>query len=123
MTPSNAAAGVPQVCWSCHSAAAGEHFCASCGKIQPVASSSDYFALLGLPPKLRIDAAALEFPAGIATTRVRRSTKVGKWKMEIGKGVLTCFSHFPVSIFLLTRERENRESRVPRLFYSPFSCC
>jgi molecular chaperone HscB len=38
----------------------GEHFCPACGKIQPLARGTDYFAFFGLPSKLRLDAAELE---------------------------------------------------------------
>jgi molecular chaperone HscB len=48
-------------CWSCGAVtAAGEHFCAACGKIQPLPVGSDYFAFFGLPQKLTLDAAGLE---------------------------------------------------------------
>lgn len=39
---------------------AGEHFCADCGKIQPIAAGSDYFSFLGLPRRLQIDESELE---------------------------------------------------------------
>ena len=45
-------------CWSCGAMRAA-HFCASCGKVQPPAPV-DYFTFFGLPPKLNINAAALE---------------------------------------------------------------
>ena len=51
-----AVAGI--ACWSCGQAAS-QHFCESCGKIQPV-QNIDYFSALGLPRKLHIDMAALE---------------------------------------------------------------
>jgi molecular chaperone HscB len=38
----------------------GGHFCAVCGKIQPLAREADYFAFFALPQKLQIDEAALE---------------------------------------------------------------
>ena len=47
-------------CWSCHAATTGEHFCAACGKIQPLPRGADYFQFFGLPRKLWIDAGALE---------------------------------------------------------------
>ena len=48
------------LCWSCNSAlAANEHFCPSCGNVQP-ASPLDYFSFFGLGRKLNIDTAALE---------------------------------------------------------------
>jgi molecular chaperone HscB len=45
-------------CWSCGQAAS-QHFCDSCGKIQP-ASPVDYFSCFGLPRKLNVDMGALE---------------------------------------------------------------
>jgi molecular chaperone HscB len=47
-------------CWSCGAAASGAHFCAACGKIQPLAQGMDYFEFFGLPEKLRIETAELE---------------------------------------------------------------
>ncbi|HXQ97662.1 MAG TPA: Fe-S protein assembly co-chaperone HscB [Candidatus Limnocylindrales bacterium] len=47
-------------CWSCGAATSGAHFCAKCGKIQPLPKGTDYFAFFGLPQKLRIDSADLE---------------------------------------------------------------
>jgi molecular chaperone HscB len=47
-------------CWSCGAPAAGVHFCAACGKIQPLAAADDYFAFFGLPEKLTLDADDLE---------------------------------------------------------------
>ena len=47
-------------CWSCGAAVSGAHFCAVCGKIQPLAQGTDHFAFFGLPVKLRIDSAELE---------------------------------------------------------------
>ena len=49
-----------RTCWSCGASAAGEHFCAACGKIQPLPAGTDYFAFFELPQKLTIDPAALE---------------------------------------------------------------
>jgi molecular chaperone HscB len=48
------------VCWSCHAPHAGGHFCAACGKIQPLPRDTDYFTLFGLPQKLWMDCAELE---------------------------------------------------------------
>ena len=48
------------VCWSCNSPSNGAHFCAACGKIQPLAREADYFAFFSLPQSLQIDSAALE---------------------------------------------------------------
>ena len=48
-------------CWSCNaSVPTGAHFCAACGKIQPLPPGTDYFAFFGLPRKLGLDAAELE---------------------------------------------------------------
>jgi molecular chaperone HscB len=47
-------------CWSCQAPVACTHFCATCGKIQPLPSGADYFAFFGLPQKLSMDPAALE---------------------------------------------------------------
>lgn len=48
------------VCWSCKSPSGGGHFCAACGKIQPLSREADYFAFFSLPQSLQIDSAALE---------------------------------------------------------------
>ena len=47
-------------CWSCGAAAGGGHFCAACGKIQPLSLEIDYFAFFGLPRRLKIDPEELE---------------------------------------------------------------
>ena len=47
-------------CWSCKAPVAGAHFCASCGKIQPLPSGTDYFGFFGWRQKLTIDPALLE---------------------------------------------------------------
>jgi molecular chaperone HscB len=47
-------------CWSCKSQVVSNHFCETCGKIQPLAPNTDYFAFFGLPQKLTIDPSALE---------------------------------------------------------------
>jgi molecular chaperone HscB len=47
-------------CWSCQAPAAGAHFCAACGKIQPLPPGVDYFAFFGLSQKLTMDPTALE---------------------------------------------------------------
>ena len=57
-TENASAAGT--VCWSCKSPSGGAHFCAACGKIQPLAREADYFAFFSLPQSLQIDSAALE---------------------------------------------------------------
>jgi molecular chaperone HscB len=48
------------LCWSCKAPSSGGHFCAACGKIQPLARDADYFAFFALPQKLQLDEAALE---------------------------------------------------------------
>lgn len=47
-------------CLYCGSQSGRAHFCAVCGKIQPVAASVDYFSFFELPRKLRLDEAELE---------------------------------------------------------------
>ncbi len=47
-------------CWSCGAPGGGGHFCAACGKIQPLPRAADYFQMFGLPRKLWLDPAALE---------------------------------------------------------------
>jgi molecular chaperone HscB len=47
-------------CWSCGAPANSAHFCAACGKIQPLSGEVDYFAFFGLPRKLAIDPEDLE---------------------------------------------------------------
>jgi molecular chaperone HscB len=47
-------------CWSCGAPTNGDHFCAVCGKIQPLSGELDYFAFFGLPRKLTIDPEDLE---------------------------------------------------------------
>ncbi len=56
-TRTDAASGTK--CWSCGAVASG-HFCAACGKIQPLPRGTSYFAFFGLPEKLQIDPEALE---------------------------------------------------------------
>ena len=51
---------VAALCWNCAAAATDGAFCPRCGKIQPLARGTDYFALLGLPRKLTIDMTELE---------------------------------------------------------------
>ena len=41
-------------CWSCGAPAGGEHFCAKCGRIQPLPRGTDHFHFFGLPRKLWI---------------------------------------------------------------------
>ena len=53
--------GTAAKCWSCGAGtAAGAHFCAACGKIQPLPAGADYFAFFGMPQRLTLDADALE---------------------------------------------------------------
>ena len=52
---------VNAACWSCGAAlSGGEPFCVMCGKVQPPATETDYFAVFGLPRRLHIDLSALE---------------------------------------------------------------
>ena len=67
VTTQTGAATEAAICWSCRSAAGGKHFCAACGKIQPLAPAAppgergaDYFSFFALPQKLRIDEGELE---------------------------------------------------------------
>ncbi len=55
------AEGIPVTsCWNCRAAVTGAHFCASCGKVQPLPAGASYFAFFGLPQKLTIEPASLE---------------------------------------------------------------
>ncbi len=47
-------------CWSCKAPSGGGHFCAACGKIQPLSREADYFVFFALPQKLQIDESSLE---------------------------------------------------------------
>ncbi len=48
-------------CWSCSAPLKpAELFCATCGRIQPLAAGANYFEVFALPRKLRLDAGALE---------------------------------------------------------------
>ncbi len=47
-------------CSNCHAPTNGAHFCASCGKIQPISSGTDYFAFFDLPRKLILDVVMIE---------------------------------------------------------------
>jgi molecular chaperone HscB len=60
MTQAMPATNPPLVCWNCHERAQGTHFCPSCGKLQQVAGTTDYFALFEMPRKLWIEMNALE---------------------------------------------------------------
>lgn len=50
----------PLVCWNCHERSLGTHFCSTCGKLQQIPQSLDYFALFELPKKLWLEMGALE---------------------------------------------------------------
>jgi molecular chaperone HscB len=60
MTQAMPATNPPLVCWNCHERAQGTHFCPSCGKLQQVAGTTDFFVLFGMPRKLWIEMNALE---------------------------------------------------------------
>jgi molecular chaperone HscB len=47
-------------CWACQAPASEGHFCAACGKIQPLPPGTDYFRFFGLPQKLSLDEGTLE---------------------------------------------------------------
>lgn len=47
-------------CWSCHAPTTGGHFCAACGKIQPLPAGADFFAFFEWPQRLSLDEATLE---------------------------------------------------------------
>jgi molecular chaperone HscB len=47
-------------CWNCQAPVTANHFCAACGKIQPLPEGTDYFAFFGLQEKLSLDSAQLE---------------------------------------------------------------
>jgi molecular chaperone HscB len=48
------------ICPHCGARSEGAHFCAQCGKFQPIAKGSDYFSFFGLPRKLLVDESELE---------------------------------------------------------------
>ena len=48
------------MCWHCQSEMTGEYFCDRCVKVQPLSKELDYFTCLGLPRRLKIDAADIE---------------------------------------------------------------
>jgi molecular chaperone HscB len=60
MTAPTTSTHPPLVCWSCHERSLGTHFCSSCGKLQQIPTSIDYFALFELPKKLWIEMDGLE---------------------------------------------------------------
>jgi molecular chaperone HscB len=51
---------VHTACWGCGAPGNGGHFCAECGKIQPLEKGTDYFRFFGLPRKLWIEMGDLE---------------------------------------------------------------
>ncbi|HVB36092.1 MAG TPA: Fe-S protein assembly co-chaperone HscB [Candidatus Acidoferrales bacterium] len=59
-TKTQTGAAPARACWNCEAVADDGHFCAACGKIQPLADNGDHFAFFGLPQKLKIDEAGLE---------------------------------------------------------------
>src|SRR6201987_4704552 len=60
VTKTQAQAITGSICWSCKAPVNGAHFCASCGKVQPLPPGTDYFGFFGWPQKLAIDPAVLE---------------------------------------------------------------
>jgi molecular chaperone HscB len=60
MTASTTSTNPPLVCWSCHERSLGTHFCSSCGKLQQIPQSLDYFSIFELPKKLWIEMGSLE---------------------------------------------------------------
>src|SRR5271165_2146165 len=58
-SPSTTVTASP-ACRNCSAPTQGALFCPACGKIQPLAKSSDYFTFFGLQQKLTLDLAALE---------------------------------------------------------------
>jgi len=82
--PAGAAETMP--CWSCGDMRA-EHFCHSCGKVQPPAPA-DYFSFFGLPRQLDLDGAALEREMLALSRRLhpdrwaRASVREQEWALE-----------------------------------------
>jgi len=60
MTSPATSTNPPLVCWSCHERSLGTHFCSSCGKLQQIPQSLDYFSIFELPKKLWIEMGSLE---------------------------------------------------------------
>lgn len=58
--PSTTVPASTTACWSCAAASGSGHFCAACGKIQPLPRGADFFVFFGLPRKLALDLADLE---------------------------------------------------------------
>ncbi len=55
----------PLSCWECKTlvqigSPADEHFCDACGKVQPHPGEANYFAFMGFPEKLMLDAKEIE---------------------------------------------------------------
>ena len=73
-------------CWSCGTMRA-QHFCSSCGKVQP-AAPVDYFMFFGFPRKLELDTAALEREFYALSRRlhpdsfVQSPTQEREWSLE-----------------------------------------
>lgn len=49
-----------QTCAFCQARCADVHFCPACRRIQPLSAETDFFSFLGLPRRLRLNAAELE---------------------------------------------------------------
>jgi len=47
-------------CWQCGAEHAPDYFCPTCGAIQPLPEQLDYFRVMGIPPNLVVDLAALQ---------------------------------------------------------------
>jgi molecular chaperone HscB len=60
MTAPTTITNPPLICWNCHERARGTHFCPSCGKLQQITGSTDYFSLFEMPRKLWFEMNALE---------------------------------------------------------------
>ena len=60
MTQAMPTTNPPVVCWNCHERAQGTHFCPSCGKLQQISGTTDYFGVFEMPRKLWIEMNALE---------------------------------------------------------------
>jgi len=60
MSTAPTSTNAPLVCWNCHERTLGTHFCSSCGKLQQIQQSLDYFALFEMPKKLWIEMDGLE---------------------------------------------------------------
>lgn len=48
------------LCWHCRSEIGGEPYCPACVKIQPLGHAADYYSVMGLPRRLRLDPRVLE---------------------------------------------------------------